>query len=180
MSDSVRPHRRQPTRLPHPWDSLGKNTGVGYSARNLKITNPTPQSPLYTHTHMPLSSSPSTGWPGLQLLDSEAGGSCGRPLPSAAPHPRSCPPWRCHTGCSASCAARTFCPNAAERTQDAGAGPTVTWGVGVLPQAPRSEPLAGSRRGFLPSGLLYEENLEGVKPHRTPSPSPDGELPGSA
>ena len=29
MSDSVRPHGRQPTRLPHPWDSLGKNTGVG-------------------------------------------------------------------------------------------------------------------------------------------------------
>ena len=26
MSDSVRPHRRQPTRLPHPWDSSGKNT----------------------------------------------------------------------------------------------------------------------------------------------------------
>ena len=29
MSDSVRPHRRQPTRLPCPWDSPGKNTGVG-------------------------------------------------------------------------------------------------------------------------------------------------------
>ena len=29
MSDSVRPHRWQPTRLPHPWDSQGKNTGVG-------------------------------------------------------------------------------------------------------------------------------------------------------
>ena len=29
MSDSVRPHRRQPTRLPCPWDSQGKNTGVG-------------------------------------------------------------------------------------------------------------------------------------------------------
>ena len=29
MSDSVRPHRRQPTRLPHPWDSTGKNIGVG-------------------------------------------------------------------------------------------------------------------------------------------------------
>ena len=28
MSDSVRPHRWQPTRLPHPWDSPGKNTGV--------------------------------------------------------------------------------------------------------------------------------------------------------
>ena len=30
MSDSVRPHRRQPTRLPHPWDSPGKNTGAGH------------------------------------------------------------------------------------------------------------------------------------------------------
>ena len=29
MSDSVRPHRRQLTRLPRPWDSPGKNTGVG-------------------------------------------------------------------------------------------------------------------------------------------------------
>ena len=29
MSDSVRPHRRQPTRLPRPWDSPGKHTGVG-------------------------------------------------------------------------------------------------------------------------------------------------------
>ena len=29
VSDSVRPHRRQPTRLPRPWDSPGKNTGVG-------------------------------------------------------------------------------------------------------------------------------------------------------
>ena len=25
----VQPHRRQPTRLPRPWDSPGKNTGVG-------------------------------------------------------------------------------------------------------------------------------------------------------
>ena len=29
MYDSVRPHRQQPTRLPHPWDSPGKNTGAG-------------------------------------------------------------------------------------------------------------------------------------------------------
>ena len=29
MSDSVRPHRWQPIRLPHPWDSPGKDTGVG-------------------------------------------------------------------------------------------------------------------------------------------------------
>ena len=29
MSNSVRPHRWQPTRLPCPWGSPGKNTGVG-------------------------------------------------------------------------------------------------------------------------------------------------------
>ena len=29
VSDSVRPHRQQPTRLPRLWDSPGKNTGVG-------------------------------------------------------------------------------------------------------------------------------------------------------
>ena len=29
MSDSVRPHRRQPTRTLCPWNSPGKNTGVG-------------------------------------------------------------------------------------------------------------------------------------------------------
>ena len=29
VSDSAWPHRRQPTRLPCPWDSPGKNTGVG-------------------------------------------------------------------------------------------------------------------------------------------------------
>ena len=29
VSDSVRPQRWQPTRFPHPWDSPGKNPGVG-------------------------------------------------------------------------------------------------------------------------------------------------------
>ena len=29
VSNSVRPHRRQPTRLLRPWDSPGKNIGVG-------------------------------------------------------------------------------------------------------------------------------------------------------
>ena len=29
MSDSVQPHRQQPTRLPRPWDSPGDNTRVG-------------------------------------------------------------------------------------------------------------------------------------------------------
>ena len=30
MSDSVQSHGLQPTRLPRPWDSPGKNTGVGF------------------------------------------------------------------------------------------------------------------------------------------------------
>ena len=30
LCPTLRPHRQQPTRLPHPWDSPGKNTGVGY------------------------------------------------------------------------------------------------------------------------------------------------------
>ena len=29
VSDSVRPQRRKPTRLPRPWDSPGENSGVG-------------------------------------------------------------------------------------------------------------------------------------------------------
>ena len=37
MSDSVRPHGRQPTRLAYPWDSLGKNTAVGCN-ENLFLT----------------------------------------------------------------------------------------------------------------------------------------------
>ena len=32
MSNSVQPQRRQPTRLPCPWDSPGKNTGVDFHA----------------------------------------------------------------------------------------------------------------------------------------------------
>ena len=29
LCPTLRPHRQQPTRLPHPWDSPGKNTGMG-------------------------------------------------------------------------------------------------------------------------------------------------------
>ena len=41
MSDSVRPHRRLPTRLPRPWDSPGKNTGVGcrFLLQCMKVKN---------------------------------------------------------------------------------------------------------------------------------------------
>ena len=56
MSDSVRPHRRQPTRLPSPWDSPGKNTGVGchFLLQCMKVKSesevaqscPTPSDPM--------------------------------------------------------------------------------------------------------------------------------------
>ena len=41
MSDPVRLHRGQPTRLPRPWDSLGKNTGVGchFLLQCMKVKN---------------------------------------------------------------------------------------------------------------------------------------------
>ena len=48
MSDSVRPHRRQPTRLPRPWDSLGKNTGVGchFLLQCVKVKSESKDAPL--------------------------------------------------------------------------------------------------------------------------------------
>jgi len=50
----VRPHRWQPTRLPHPWDSPGKNTGVGchFLLQCMKVKSevaqscPTPSDPM--------------------------------------------------------------------------------------------------------------------------------------
>ena len=56
MSDSVRPHRRQPTRLPCPWDYPGKNTGVAcrFLLQCMKVKSesevaqlcPTPSDPM--------------------------------------------------------------------------------------------------------------------------------------
>ena len=56
MSNSVRPHRRQPTRLPRPWDSPDKNTGVGchFLLQCMKVKSqsevaqsyPTPSDPM--------------------------------------------------------------------------------------------------------------------------------------
>ena len=56
MSDSVQPHRQQPTRLHPPWDSPGKNTGVGchFLLQCMKVKSesevaqsyPTPSDPM--------------------------------------------------------------------------------------------------------------------------------------
>ena len=37
MSNSVWPHRQQPTRLPSPWDSPGKNTGCHFLLQCMKV-----------------------------------------------------------------------------------------------------------------------------------------------
>ena len=56
MSDSVRPHRRQPTRLRCPWDSPGKNTGAGchflLQCRKVKSGSEVAQSCLTLHNSM--------------------------------------------------------------------------------------------------------------------------------
>ena len=56
VSNSVRPHRRRPTRLPRPWESPGKNTGVGchFLLQCMKVKSesevaqscPTPSDPM--------------------------------------------------------------------------------------------------------------------------------------
>ena len=59
MSDSVRPQKRQPTRLPRPWDSPGKNTGVGFNflqCMKVKSEKEVSQSCLTLHDPMNCSS----------------------------------------------------------------------------------------------------------------------------
>ena len=56
MSDSVRPHRQQPTRLPHPWDSPGKNTGVGchFLLQCMKVKSESEVTQLYVTLRDPM------------------------------------------------------------------------------------------------------------------------------
>ena len=51
VSDSVRPHRWQPTRLPRPWDSPGKNTGVGchFLLQCMKVKSESEVAQYYLH-----------------------------------------------------------------------------------------------------------------------------------
>ena len=49
-SDSLQPRRQQPTRLPRPWDSPGKNTGVGcHFLLHMLLNSP------FVHFPLPLS-----------------------------------------------------------------------------------------------------------------------------
>ena len=60
MSDSVRPCRRQTTRLPRPWDSPGKNTGVGchFLLQCMKVKSESEVTQLCPTLHDPMDCSP--------------------------------------------------------------------------------------------------------------------------
>ena len=75
VSDSVRPHTQQPTRLPCPWDSPGKNTGVGchFLLQHMKVNLLSRVQPLATPWTAAYQALPSMGfsrqeyWSGLTL-----------------------------------------------------------------------------------------------------------------
>ena len=56
MSDSVRHHRWQPTRLCRPWDSPGKNTGVGchFLLQCMKVKSKSEVAQSYLTIHDPM------------------------------------------------------------------------------------------------------------------------------
>ena len=60
VSDSVRPHRRQPTRMPRPWDSPGKNTGVGchFLLQCIKVKSESEVAQSCLTLHDPMDGSP--------------------------------------------------------------------------------------------------------------------------
>ena len=60
MSDSVRSYRRQPTRLPSPWDSPGKNTGVGchFLLQCIKVKSESEVTQSRPTLHNPMDCSP--------------------------------------------------------------------------------------------------------------------------
>ena len=60
VSNPVRPHRPQSTRLPHPWDSLGKNTGVGchFLLQCMKVKSESEVSQSYPTLSDPMDCSP--------------------------------------------------------------------------------------------------------------------------
>ena len=72
--DSVRPHGWQPTRLPHPWNSPGKNTGVGchllLQCRKVKVKSPSRVQLLATPWTTAYQAPPSMGFSRQEPLPS--------------------------------------------------------------------------------------------------------------
>ena len=61
LCPTVRPHRWKPTRFPHPWDSPGKNTGVGchFLLQCMKVKSEREVAQLCLTLHDPMDCSPS-------------------------------------------------------------------------------------------------------------------------
>ena len=75
VSDSVRPHRRQPTRLPRPWDSSESSTAhtwrvLGFTQTQARLlpgmVTPQTQEQMFTHSHTPEVSNLIMSLPGLK------------------------------------------------------------------------------------------------------------------
>lgn len=139
-----------------------------YSIKNPKNHQANPHSPCSpAHTSQP--SSPyrvaRDPAPGFRQGRAWALGWVTRgPLPSATPHPQSCPPWRCHRGCSASCVVHTFCPNAEERKQGAGDVPSVSSGGQCTPASPQFQVSHGELEGTCAFQTpLYRKPSKGQK-----------------
>ena len=85
MSDSVRPHRRQPTRLPCPWDSPGRNTGVGchFLLQCMKVKSESEVTQWCPTLSDPISDPMDCSLPGASVHGIfQARDWCGAPLPS--------------------------------------------------------------------------------------------------
>ena len=96
MSDSVRPHRRQPTRLPRSWDSPGKNTAVGchFLLQCMKVNSESEVAQSCPTLHNPMDCSP----PGsavhgifqARVLGVGGGAIAFSAFESSGPHKRGC------------------------------------------------------------------------------------------
>jgi len=75
---------------------------------------------LFHLFHPSAPSSLGDGYSGEQTDPSEVGKGTHKEaytniIPLTTPHLQSCPPWRCRTGCIASCGVHTFCPKSREQ-----------------------------------------------------------------
>ena len=73
---TLRSHRRQPTRLPRPWDSPGKNTGVGchFLLQCMKVKSKSEDAQSCPTLHNPMDCSPpGSSFPGSCLEKLEWG-----------------------------------------------------------------------------------------------------------
>ena len=88
MSDSVRPHRRQPTRLPRPWDSPGKNTEVGchFLLQCMKVKSESEVAQLCLTLSDPMDYSP-PGPPSMGFSRQEYWSGVPLPSPNSTHHP---------------------------------------------------------------------------------------------